>query len=261
MAIGTDQSLHLSFLAFSFLLAWVTAPILAHADNVTPLGPAPEAVSPAPHYVSQHRRGGVLFDLANLDGVDTVLVGISTVPDHTLLPLHEPTVAEMKTHPPDPIVTDVKEIFAKYPWISVKDSSSVPVQEWSKPNVVFLNFAVSARNDVTDGRPVKTGALALQLWKYESDGPHSAIPVIPATYPFIIPATEDAFNKTIADGVHFLISYLPSYFMCANKYGEPTAQCPDCSIEACKTERPFGDYGHPKCGVFVKGKLVPCWVE
>lgn len=237
----------------------VSSPVFAdHNSNAVAIAQTPAIAS---NHVAHHRTSGVLFDLADLDGVDTILIASSTVPDHDLLPIHEPSAKEMKTHPPSPLVAAVTDIFAAYPWITVKDATAVPVHEWSKPNVIVLDFAVSARRDTSGSQPVTTGALALQLWKYDTNGLRSAIPVIPATYPFIIPTAEDGFNKTLATGVRFLTSYLPSYFVCANRDGPPTNECPECRPNACKPGLPFGETSHAKCGGFINGHFVPCWQE
>lgn len=200
-----------------------------------------------------------LFDLANLKGVDTVIVGGSIVPEHRLLPEHSYSLTpeEVKNPPPSPIFLVVKDIFSKQRWISVKMARDVSIEERSKPNTLYLSYAVSAQQEVLDGKAIKVGSLALQLRKYGPGGAKSAIPILPATYPFLIPDTEDEFNKRVAAGVRYLTSYLPSYFVCANKDAYPSKECPDCKVGACRPEHPFKEKIRAKCPPPVKGQLVP----
>ena len=179
-----------------------------------------------------------LFYFPSLSGIDTIIVGGSTVPEHTLLPEHSVTPEEVKNHTPDPIFLVVKDIFSKQPWISVKMVRDVPVQEWSKPNILYLNYAVSARQETFDGKTVKVGSLELQLLKFDASGPKSAIPVLPATYPFLIPDTGKEFNRKRAEGIHYMTDYLPGYLACVNKTGEcrplnPSKKSLAPSVEPC----------------------------
>lgn len=193
-----------------------------------------------------------------LKGVDTVIVGESVVPEHVLLPQHAPTAEEINNPPPRPILLLVKEIFSQQPWISVKQARDVPLQEQRQPNVIYLDYAVSARQDTINDQPVKVGSLALQILKYQTDGTRTAIAAFPpVTYPFLIPDSEEDFNKKLAEGIHYITDYLPSHFVCANKYGYPSATCPDCSLDRCTPKYPFEEKLRAPCPIPEKGQTIP----
>ena len=201
---------------------------------------------------------GRLTQTDYLKGVDTVIVDESVVPEHILLPQHVPTPEEIKNPSPPLILRLVRDIFSQQPWISVKQARDVPLKEQYKSNVICLNYAVSAQQETINGQPVKVGSLALQILKYHPDGTRTAIAALPpATYPFLVPDSESGFNKKIAEGVHYMTDYLPSHFVCANKYGYPSAACPDCSLDNCKPKYPFEERLRAPCPVPEKGQNIP----
>jgi hypothetical protein len=190
--------------------------------------------------------------VADLHGVDTVIVGNDIVPGHGLLPEHPLTSEEVKNPPPDPIFLVVKDIFSKQPWISVKMARDVPVQEWSKPNVIFFYYAVWARQESVDGKTFKIGSLVLQLRKYGPTGPKSAIAVLPVSYPFIILDNEKEFYKTLDESVRSLTSFLTGYFALANS-DKPSNIDPNDKY----ADYPFGEKRHAPCPPPAKGQFTP----
>jgi hypothetical protein len=203
-----------------------------------------------------------IFDLTTLKGIDTVVVVRSVAPEHTLLPEHVPTANETK-EPPGLFLPLIKELFAKQPWITVKSAQGLSSTDISRSNVLLLDYAVTAQQEQLNGSAVTIASLALQIRRFDNEGRPTAIPLLPVTYPFVVPQTEDAFYLRLGSGVRYLTSYIPGYISCANKYGHPSNTCPDCNTRACDIEHPFKSTIRPVCPPPVEGQTipVPCGTE
>jgi hypothetical protein len=191
----------------------------------------------------------LLFDISVLDKVTTIVVGSTTAPEHTLLP-KLPGPLGPGDHSNDIFVVAVKQVFASNPSISVKSSYDVPYEELKHPSVLVLEFVVSAQQETADGKNLKVGSLALQILPYNEQGLQPPIRIVPASYPFLIPDTQQEYAKKITDGVRYLIGYLPSYVSCAQvPRGYPSAECPKCQPDPCHIDEPFGEDQNPRCSV------------
>jgi hypothetical protein len=111
-----------------------------------------------------------------------------------------------------------------------ENHDQVSVEYLSKPNVVLVTFILSARQEMIAGKPVKVGAITWEIRHFNSRLSFSGDGV---SYPFVMPDTQDELMHRIRDGVLYLASKLPRQFVCDNKYGVPTKECPDCSLNAC----------------------------
>lgn len=160
-----------------------------------------------------------LSDFTYLQGVDTVVVSEATLPEHLLLP--QQNVAQNSSG----IYLTVKGIFANLVWIKVLRESDITYAERAKPNVLTLYYGVSAQNDSGTKGEIKVGSIAMTQIKQDSIA-SARLTLTPVSFPFVIPDKRDEFDRKIADGVHYLTDYLPSYFECANKRGECRPQHP-----------------------------------
>jgi len=163
---------------------------------------------------------GPVFDPTYLKGIDIVYVTQKGGPKANILPwppMKDPL-------PPSLFFLTVKEIFGKQPWVTV--TRTMERQDEVKPNVLTFEFVTSAREEVVNGRPIKVGALALQLWHRDmplagnTSFPSHAIPIHPITYPFVALDSTEEFQKQLVAGVHYLVDHLPNYFACANQVGK-----------------------------------------
>src|SRR5262249_27202622 len=80
------------------------------------------------------------------------------------------------------------------------------------------------------------GALSVQLARRAPEtSPQylyiSPIYTPPASYVFVVPKTADELDEKVADGLRYLISYLPSFFACGNQVGDDPCH---------KLQPPFG---------------------
>jgi hypothetical protein len=187
-----------------------------------------------------------LFNWHALQGIDTIIVFTEYGPNAALLPTYIHHFTQNDVHSlfqnpsADSATVAIRQLFSKQPWITVKQWSPTRSQEPFKSNVLSLTVSLSARQEIVDGKAFNVGAVAVQLHKDLQEDVKSSldpflipsipisavattvqtthvIPISPVSYPFAIPVTSDAAQHAIADGVRYLLSYLPSYFVCAHK--------------------------------------------
>jgi hypothetical protein len=182
---------------------------------------------------------GPSFDLSLLKGIDTIIVQ-RTGPATGYPPVRNPPVTS------DPVVQAVKDIFSSQPWISIQDGTAN--EQVNKNKTVFLMYNVSERSEVLSGKPIVVAGVTVQLVRLAQEHsflrpytPFAYLP--PSSYVFIVPDTTEALDQKVAEGLHYLISNLPSYFACGNKVGN----------EPCATlVRPYEQEDRPSA--FVPGK-------
>lgn len=196
-----------------------------------------------------------LSDFSPFKGVDTVLVSISIAPEHELLP------KASQYHGADlwdaVLISQVQDIFSAHSWITVKRVEDVPVRDRLKQNILLLDYTISAQLDTQNNKSFPIAALTLQMRNYDDKGKDIVTSGLPAAYPFLIASDPEAFNHKIVEGVNFLTHYLPSYFVCANKQGATSQQCPDCRPDACQPLYPFEDKIKPACPKAKQGGTMP----
>ncbi len=184
-----------------------------------------------------------LIDLRALKGVDTIVVADNFGPGAAKLL----NVDHLKTRP---IVLNVLQgvfsdanshLWVKDSWLSIKPALHMDIHDLQKPDVLLMSFVISAREEHVDGKAVTVGALSLTLTRSDPEGSKALEIAGDATYPFLVPSNPDELEKPITDGVKFLTSFLPSYLVCANKYGHKSGQCPDCEMSACHIDEPYGE--------------------
>lgn len=197
-----------------------------------------------------------IFEPRLLKGIDTVLVSYEILPEYSLLP-KETSSPETRGTISLNLLPAVKALFAKSPWITVRATEDMTHADRSRPNVLVLVYAISTQRATINGNTLSVGSLGLQIQKHDSAKQYTAIAVVPATYPFVVPDTSALLGSTVDKGVRYLTSYLPGYIACANKYGHPSNACPDCSISACKLERPFQAHLPMHCPPPTSGQTVP----
>ena len=180
-----------------------------------------------------------LSDFSYLHGVDTVVVNEETLPERILLP-KENSAAQNYSK----IYSTVKGIFADQPWIKVVSQSDITYMERVKPNVLVLNYGVSAQNDSAAKEEIKVGSIAMTQTKQDK-AVGTRLTLTPVSFPFVISDERDEFDRKIAEGVHYLTGYLPSYFACANKRGE------------CLPAHPFQEKIKASCSMSALGQKIP----
>jgi hypothetical protein len=118
-------------------------------------------------------------------------------------------------------------------WVSIKPQLQFRQEKGFKAleqsNVMELTFVISARREVVAGKTIKVADIRMAVDKRSSHQNGG----IETSYPFIVPDTKEALQERMLDGVFYLASTLPHYFVCGNRHGPKTAQCPDCSLSAC----------------------------
>lgn len=180
-----------------------------------------------------------LFDMDYLKGVDTIFVYSSGGPSSKLMPW--PPTFNKKY--PNIFVSTLNEVFQEQPWVTFTDK--MEPEGLTKPNVLNFQFGLTVQEALVEGKPTKIGSISLLIWHREMPMhnriyfPSHAIPVVPASYPFIVPETTDELYKTLSQGIRFLTMYLPRYFACANKVGE----------DPCRWGPAPYDYGDFKRGI------------
>lgn len=179
-----------------------------------------------------------LSDFTYLQGVDTVVVSEATLPEHLLLPQQKAVQDSSE------IYLTVKIIFADLPWVKVLRESDVTYAQRAKPNVLTLYYGVSAQNDSGTKDVIKVGSMAMAQIKMDKIA-IARLTLTPVSFPFVIPDKRDEFDRKIAEGVHYLTDYLPSYFACANKRGE------------CRPQHPFQEKIIAPCPQPVIGQQFP----
>ena len=120
----------------------------------------------------------------------------------------------------------VKEVFGTKSGVTIhsKKLYRSPLDEAKTNNIMFFRFIVSVQEGHLGIRPVKVGSISFEMRQYYRGG-HTAVTIeSPATYPFVMPATHEEYVAEIKKGVHFLTSFLPNHFSCANKTDEARCQ-------------------------------------
>lgn len=180
-----------------------------------------------------------LSDFSYLQGVDTIVVSETVLPEHLLLP-QKNNAANNDAK----IYSTVKSIFADQPWIKVLRESDITYANRVKSNVLVLNYGVSAQRGFSAKEEINVGSIVMTQIiqdKVVSAGLAST----PVSYPFVISDKQDETERKIAEGVHYLTDYLPSYFACANKRGE------------CLPIYPFQEKIFIPCPASAMGQKIP----
>jgi hypothetical protein len=174
------------------------------------------------------------FDDSALRGIDTVVVYGSISDPSSGADLFPPLSKRIKDEHgrrvPSQFLLAVRDVFSKAPWVSIKSRDEVH-GGLTRDNIIVFTFGVSARQEISGGKPIKVGSLSLQIQKYRTNPfhptpDHYAIAYTPIAYPFLIPDTEEDLSKIINEGVRFLTAHLPSYFICANNRNECRMELP-----------------------------------
>jgi hypothetical protein len=214
-----------------------SAPASAAAATATAgssFAPQHPFVAPDPAGHIEICRIGPALNTNMLKGVDTVVVHVTVWPSSQEL-FQQDDAALLTT------TDDVRKLFAdavagvpinqiKVLPIS-KDHDTLEVAFLQKPNVVMLDFIFSAREQSVGGKTVKVASMTWGIGKYEDRYPLSVSQG--SAYPFVVPDDKEAKQQLIRDAVAHSLSPLLRYFSCAEKYGPPSHECPDCSAKVC----------------------------
>jgi hypothetical protein len=188
------------------------------------------------HLITSHDTGPVMNPVL-FKGVDTLAVDDSFNPGETAKLLG---LTHNESRPT--IISEVQKIFSdaapRLPVsaVVIKPAFNMDIHDLQKPNALVLSFILSAREEMFAGQPVRVANLAMRLGNLGSKDMFAE----EATYPFVVPDTQQELQQRIRDGVFYLSSFLPSYYTCGNKRGYPTNECPDCRPSACNLDKPYG---------------------
>ena len=215
-------------------------------DSTNPQAGVPGSGAPAPaaaasarsSFAPEHIEVDRIFapNTAMFKGVDTIVVRIKMFPmSQELIEQGDPALST--------ITDEVQKVFAdavsrvpinqlKVLPFTNKDHDDLDVAFLRKANVILLTFVFSARTQSVGG---KTVTAASMTWGIGKNQEPSLMPISQGSaYPFVVPDDKEEKLQVVRDAVAHNLAPLLLYFSCADKYGPPSHECPDCSLEVCK---------------------------
>jgi hypothetical protein len=226
---GKPRLLHLAAVLIStccvFAVPLSAAPVLHPPTDVSKVGQANTPVTaPLPDSLFK--------------GVDTIVVNAGVSPNTPqLLNINVADTVTAMTESVQNIFSDASKT-PPVVAVTIKKlyENQMEIDDLNKPDVVLVTFKLSVRQEDNAGKPIKIGSLSWEIRHFNSTLSFASDGV---SYPFVIPDTKDELIQRIRDGVIYLASKLPRQFVCGNKYGTPTSDCPDCTLKACNFDRNY----------------------
>lgn len=165
------------------------------------------------------------IDLDHLAGVDTLAVTVDRGPDYSL--------TSKQFNASDPSLHDVatktlRDMLSKQTWLTISPLANwvKAGEEFRKPNILVIRFLVSAKPDTVEGKQVVAASLSMKMEYILPDKSSSDVRITtPVSYPFVAPADPQKFADKVAEGVHYLTSYLPGYLNCVHAAVTKEGEC------------------------------------
>lgn len=175
---------------------------------------------PANQYASAHSYSSPIAS-KYLNGIDTVVVQIYGGPVYKLL---DSQFKHSELYPRKVVFETIKEVFSSESWLKVIQYSELIEQsELLKPNMLGIYVALSAQQEVIDGKPITVAAVSVSFKHFLANGtPEEISTLVPVTFPFIVENDQRLFSEKLKKGVKFLTHYIPSNLCFANR---PRSTC------------------------------------
>jgi hypothetical protein len=119
------------------------------------------------------------------------------------------------------IAKAVSKAFLNYPEISAMRADKMSAEEKAQPNVLYMIFSLTAREELAGETPLRAANLSVHFFQSSYYMPKAQIGYPLTTYPFLVPNSLEGFDRKLSEAAYLLIGYVPNSIACANGSNPP----------------------------------------